>query len=492
MLVAPPGAGKTTRVPPAIVRSDLLSNDHPGVIVLQPRRVAARTTAARIAHEQNWKLGEEVGYQVRMERRISRRTRLRIQTEGILNRQLLADPFLERIGAVVLDEFHERSLHSDLALALLREVRREVRPDLIVVVMSATLDAQPVAQFLGDCPVVHVEGRSFPIEIEYRGTTRPASPQSVVPVVRQVLDDRHDMGHMLVFLPGMAEIRRVQREIEPIAAEQGAVVLPLHGSLPAEDQDLALRPGPRRKIILATNIAETSLTIDGVSTVIDSGLARTAHYDPQRGFDRLDLGRISQASAAQRAGRAGRTGPGRCVRLWSEREQRGLAPYELPEVQRVDLCAAVLALHSWGLSDARSFNWYEPPAPERLEAAQRLLIDLEALERDTGRITPLGEQMLGLPVHPRLARLLLAAAREGRVRQGASLRGTAVRERHRRKGPSPRPEPVWPATECGARPIRSAAATRLAGRGRSRQVFTEPAPSRHRSRRGAAGGPRAR
>ena len=337
VLVAPPGAGKTTRVPPAIVRSDLLSNDHPGVIVLQPRRVAARTTAARIAHEQNWKLGEEVGYQVRMERRISRRTRLRIQTEGILNRQLLADPFLEGIGAVVLDEFHERSLHSDLALALLREVRRDVRPDLIVVVMSATLDAQPVARFLDDCPVVTVEGRSFPIEIEYRGTTHPGSPQSVVPVVRQVLDDRHDMGHILVFLPGMAEIRRVQREIEPIAAEQGAVVLPLHGSLPAEDQDLALRPGPLRKIILATNIAETSLTIDGVSTVIDSGLARTAHYDPQRGFDRLDLGRISQASAAQRTGRAGRTGPGRCVRLWSEREQRGLAPFELPEIQRVDL-----------------------------------------------------------------------------------------------------------------------------------------------------------
>src|SRR3954464_14955934 len=178
VLVAPPGAGKTTRVPSAIVRSNLLSNDHPGVIVLQPRRVAARTTAARIAHEQNWTLGEEVGYQVRMERRISRRTRLRIQTEGILNRQLLADPFLDKIGAVVLDEFHERSLHSDLALALLREVRREVRPDLIVVVMSATLEAQPVARFLDDCPVVHVEGRSFPIEIEYRGTTHAASPES--------------------------------------------------------------------------------------------------------------------------------------------------------------------------------------------------------------------------------------------------------------------------------------------------------------------------
>src|SRR4051794_17625774 len=199
VLVAPPGAGKTTRVPPAIVRSDLLSDDHPGVIVLQPRRVAARTIAARIADEQSWTLGGEVGYQVRMERRISRRTRLRIQTEGILNRQLLADPFLEKIGAVVLDEFHERSLHSDLALALLREVRREVRADLIIVVMSATLDAQPVARFLGDCPVVHVEGRSFPIEIEYRGTTHPASLESVGPAVRQALDDPQGKGYVLIF-----------------------------------------------------------------------------------------------------------------------------------------------------------------------------------------------------------------------------------------------------------------------------------------------------
>ena len=240
VLVAPPGAGKTTRVPPALVRSGLLSQEHPGVIVLQPRRVAARATAARIADEQNWSLGEEVGYQIRFERRISATTRLRIQTEGILNRQLLADPFLETIGAVVLDEFHERSLHSDLALALLREIRRDVRPDLIIVVMSATLDAQPVAQFLDDCPVVRVEGRTFPIDLSYHASVRPASPEAIEPLVREVLANRSAAGHVLVFLPGMAEIRRVQKAIEPLAAGYGALVLPLHGSLSAEDQDRAV------------------------------------------------------------------------------------------------------------------------------------------------------------------------------------------------------------------------------------------------------------
>jgi ATP-dependent helicase HrpB len=421
VLVAPPGAGKTTRVPPAIVRSGLLPCEHPGVIVLQPRRVAARSTAARIAEEQGWTLGEEVGYQVRFERRTSNRTRLRIQTEGILNRQLLADPFLEGIGAVVLDEFHERSLHSDLALALLKEVRREVRPDLMLIVMSATLDTEPVARFLNDCPVKHVEGRSFPVVIQHRSCTRPASPEAIEPVIRELLFGGPDLGHILVFLPGLAEIRRVQRAIEPFAAEHEALVFPLHGSLPAEHQDRALRPESRRKIILATNVAETSLTIDGVSTVVDSGLARIAHYDPQRGLDRLELKRISLASAAQRAGRAGRTRPGVCIRLWSEREERGMAPFELPEVKRVDLCGTVLALHSWGVREIGEFAWYESPAPDRLEAAGRLLATLGAVDPVGSQLTALGQRMLALPVHPRLARLLIASANEGRVAEGAAL-----------------------------------------------------------------------
>jgi ATP-dependent helicase HrpB len=421
VLVAPPGAGKTTRVPPAIVRADLLPDSHPEVIVLQPRRVAARATAARIAVEQNWTLGVEVGYQIRLERKMSRQTRLRIQTEGILNRQILADPFLETVGAVVLDEFHERSLHSDFSLALLREIRREVRPDLIVLVMSATLDAEPVAHFLDDCPIKRVPGVSFPVELEYRPATRPASPEVVAPLVQDVLDDRRDAGHVLVFLPGIFEIRRVQKATGPLAAQRGCEVHLLHGSLPADDQDRALRPGQTRKLILATNIAETSLTIDGVSTVIDSGLARIAHYDPQRGFDRLELSRISLASAAQRAGRAGRTGPGRCIRLWSQREERGRPPFQLPEVHRVDLCSAVLTLHSWGAHDAGEFTWYDPPATERLAAARRLLTSLGALDQEGERITSLGRQMLELPVHPRLARLLLASARQRRAREGAAL-----------------------------------------------------------------------
>lgn len=421
VLVAPPGAGKTTRVPPAIVRSGLLAADHPKVIVLQPRRVAARATAARIAEEQDWTLGEDVGYQVRFERRISRRARLRIQTEGILNRQLLADPFLETIGAVVLDEFHERSLHSDLALAFLKEVRREVRPDLIVVVMSATLEAEPVARFLDDCPVEQVEGRTHPIDLEYRPANRPASPELLAPIVQEVLSDCGDAGHILVFLPGISEIRRVHAAVEPLADEHECEVHVLHGSLPAEDQDRALRPGAGRKLILATNIAETSLTIDGVTTVIDSGLARIAHHDAQKGFDRLDLTRISQASAAQRAGRAGRTGPGRCIRLWSERQQRGMVPFQPPEVHRVDLCGAVLTLNSWGVRDVAAFGWYDPPAPDRLDAASRLLTSLGALGPSDGRITPLGKQMLQLPVHPRLARLLLASVHVQRSDEGAAL-----------------------------------------------------------------------
>jgi ATP-dependent helicase HrpB len=421
VLVAPPGAGKTTRVPPAIVRAGLVPQSHPGVIVLQPRRVAARATAERIALEQNWTLGREVGYQVRLERRMSRQTRLLIQTEGILNRQLLADPFLESIGAVVLDEFHERSIHADLALAFLREIRSEVRPDLIVLVMSATLDAEPVAHFLDDCPLKRVQARSFLIDLERRPATRPASPEAVVPILREVLDDRRDTGHILIFLPGIFEIRKVQKAVLPLAVERGCEVHLLHSSLPAEDQNRALRPSQHRKIILATNIAETSLTIDGVTAVIDSGLARIAHHDPQRGLDRLDLCRISQASADQRAGRAGRTGPGRCIRLWSQREERRMAPSQVPEVHRVDLCSAVLTLHSWSARGAGAFTWYDPPAPDRLEAASRLLTSLGALEREQGRITSLGRQMLDLPIHPRVARLLLASAQAGRAVEGAAL-----------------------------------------------------------------------
>jgi ATP-dependent helicase HrpB len=420
VLVAPPGAGKTTRVPPAILRAGLLPAAQPTMVVLQPRRVAARSTAARIADEQHWTLGRVVGYQVRFERRITAETRIRIQTEGILTRQILADPFLESVGAVVLDEIHERSIHGDLALALVREIQREVRRDLLIVAMSATLDAAPVARFLGDCPIIQVEGRTHPVSVSYRSVAT-SLVESTEAAVIDVLSDSSDRGHVLVFLPGMAEIRRVQGRVESEAGRAGAIVIPLHGSLSAADQDWALRPNPARKIILSTNIAETSLTIDGVSTVIDGGLARVAHYDSERGFDRLSLEPISRTSADQRAGRAGRTGPGRCIRLWSEPRHRGLADQDVPEIHRVDLCETVLALHSWGIPDPSAFPWYETPSPTRLAGAERLLVMLGAVEEQTRRITALGERLFALPVHPRLGRLLIAASDAGRMSEGAAV-----------------------------------------------------------------------
>jgi len=416
VLVAEPGSGKTTRVPPAIVRSGAEGR----TLVLQPRRVAARSTAARIADEQGWTLGREVGYHVRFDRRASAASRLVVMTEGILTRRLLDDPFLEGVGTVVLDEFHERSLHTDLAIALLREVRREVRPDLRVVVMSATLDAAPVARFL-DAPTIEVPGRGHPIAVAYRDAPRPSDPATVAAAVADALEDPADRGHVLVFLPGMAEIRRAQRELAPIASRRDALVLPLHGSLPPDEQDAALRPSARRKVILSTNIAETSLTIDGVTTVIDSGLARVARHDASRGLDRLDLQMISRASADQRAGRAGRTGPGRCVRLWSEQRHALLDPFDEAEVHRVDLGATLLTLHSWGVNDPAAFGWYEPPAEGRIAAAEALLARLGGFDPESRRITPTGERMLALPVHPRLARLLLAAADAGLIREGAAL-----------------------------------------------------------------------
>ncbi len=423
VLVAPPGAGKTTRVPVALVGAGLLSAEHPSLVMLQPRRVAARAAAARIAEENGWTIGGRVGYQIRFERRIGPDTRIRVVTEGILNRQLVDDPFLEGVGAVVLDEFHERSLHTDLALALLSEVRETVRDDLILVVMSATMDAGPVARFLGDAPIVRVEGRSYPVEVRYRGASSEPLPEQVASAIEEAAASDADPtpGDILAFLPGVEEIRRAGRQLAPWAAREGVLVLPLHGSLSGDEQDRALRPADRRKVILATNIAETSLTIDGVSTVVDGGMARFASFDPARGLDRLELGRISKASADQRAGRAGRTRPGRCVRLWSEREQRGLPDSDSPEVARVDLCGTVLAIHAWGHANPARFGWFEAPDPDSLAAAGRLLAMLGALDGEGGSITPLGRRLLEVPAHPRLGRLLIGSAERGLLREGAAL-----------------------------------------------------------------------
>ncbi len=421
VLIAQPGAGKTTRVAPAILGAGLLSREHPNIVLLQPRRVATRSVAGRIAEENGWKVGEEVGYQVRFERRIGPRTRLKVMTEGILNRQLVADPFLEGVGAVILDEFHERSIHTDLALAFLREIRQSVRDDLILIVMSATLDAGPVAAFLDDAPILHVEGRTFPVEVTHRGSDGSPLPDRMAQAIEESATAGGGPGSdILAFLPGAEEIRRTARLLGAFAEREGLLVLPLYGSLSTEDQDRALRPSERRKVVLATNIAETSLTIDGVATVIDSGLARVASFDPERGIDRLELGRISRSSATQRAGRAGRTRPGRCIRLWTEREERGMAVSDLPEIHRIDLAATLLAVHAWGLADATRFQWFDPPQPDRLSAAERVLTMLGAVDGE-GKITEVGRELLDCPAPPRIGLLLREASRAGLPRQGASL-----------------------------------------------------------------------
>lgn len=416
VLVAEPGAGKTTRVPPAILRGGLLDDAHPNLVMLQPRRVAARAAAQRIADENGWQVGREVGYHVRLERRITGATRLRVLTEGILARQLVDDPSLPGIGCVVLDEFHERSIQSDVALAMLREVRDSLRDDLRLVVMSATLDAGPISRFLHDAPIIQVPGRLFPVEIEHVMPSGGPLSEQVADAVRAAID-RDDAGDVLAFLPGEAEIRRTIELLAPMSEREAIDLLPLHGSLPFEQQVRALTPGNRRRV--ATNIAETSLTIDGVRTVIDSGLARVPLFDPQRGLDRLELLPISQASATQRAGRAGRTAPGRCLRLWTSKEHAARPAFEEPEIARIELSPTVLLLHAWGAADARSFSFLEPPPIERLDAAERLLEMLGAVER--GRLTERGRLLHRLPLHPRLGSLLIEARALGIERAGAEI-----------------------------------------------------------------------
>ncbi len=403
VLVAPPGTGKTTRVPPALVA------DGP-VFLLQPRRVAARSIARRIADEQGFTLGAEVGWQVRFERRFGKDTRLLVATEGVLTRRLQSDPLLGGFRTIVLDEFHERSLHADLALAFARQAWR-ARDDLRLLVMSATLDAGPVARFLDGCPVIDVPGRPHPVEVRYE--PRAALAEAVRSVVAS------PGGHVLCFLPGAPEIRRAQAELAGLA---GARVLPLHGTLSSEEQDLALAPSGERKVILATNVAETSLTVEGVTDVIDSGQVKVLRYDAARGLDRLELERIPADSAEQRKGRAGRTGPGRVLRLWDERDR--LRPRREPEIERVDLAGPLLEVAAWG-GDPSAFEWFEAPPAERLEAARALLERLGAVKG--GRLTPDGEAMHRLPLHPRLARVLLASGGGARAAAACAVLGEGWR-----------------------------------------------------------------
>lgn len=414
VIIAAPGAGKTTRVPPALLA------DGP-VILLQPRRVAARAIASRIAEERGWTLGREIGWQVRFERRFTADTRLLVVTEGVLTARLQSDPLLSGFTTIILDEFHERSIHADLAIALARQAWR-ARDDLRIVVMSATIEAEPVSAFLDGCPIIDVPGLTHPIEICY------APGQSVADAATAVLAST--AGQVLCFLPGAAEIRRAVTELQRKAGS-GVEVVPLYGSLDADEQSLALRASPNRRVIVATNIAETSLTVPGVTAVIDAGLQKVARYDAERGIDSLETERITQDAADQRAGRAGRLAPGVVRRLWESHDR--LRPHREPDIHRIDLASTALDVIAWG-GDPRTLEWFERPREDALEAALTLLVRLGLVElrnpqfaiRNTVHLTAMGEQVRRLPLHPRLARMLIEAKGSRQMAQACAL----LSERH--------------------------------------------------------------
>lgn len=460
---APTGSGKSTQVPQMLLQHGLLGDGQ--VIILQPRRLAARLLAARVAQEMGVQLGREVGYTIRFENVSNAATRIRYVTEGVLLRQLIDDPQLRGVAALIFDEFHERHLYGDITLARALDLQEQTRPDLRLLVMSATLELALLANYLGGskaegrspkseegCAVLTSEGRMFPVEIEY------ASEPSYVekrPIWEQAADAFAERigsggpGDVLVFMPGSFEISQTLNAIRHRPESKGFILLPLHGELPPKDQDAAVARYGQRKVVVATNVAETSLTIDGIRLVIDSGLARIPRYDPYRGINMLLIEKVSRASADQRTGRAGRTAPGRCVRLWSEREHADRAEQELPEIKRLDLAEVVLTLKAAGVEDLRKFRWLEPPDEKALAHAEELLMDLGALRSlvvpasaglsprgvtlpqdapsepaEAGTtsltaVTPLGRKMLAFPVHPRYSRMLLAAQQYGCVYQAA-------------------------------------------------------------------------
>ena len=425
VIEAAPGAGKTTRVPPELLK--LVSGE---VLVLEPRRIAARMAARRVASEMDEQLGETVGYQVRFDEVAGPRTRLRFVTEGVLTRRLISDPLLRGVAAVVLDEFHERHLDSDLALALLKrlqEKRHDLHspdlhlPDLRIVVMSATLDAEPIAHYLNDCPVVRSEGKLFELSIRHL----PYSPDPLETQVRKALElllaERH-AGDILAFLPGAAEIRRAMRECAAAARQAGMLVLPLHGSLSPEEQDRAVAPAAQPKLILATNVAESSITVEGVSAVIDSGLARVAAWSAWTGLQTLQVSRVSKASAKQRAGRAGRTGPGQVLRLYTSEDYQRRPEHDAPEILRSDLSQLCLAMRAMRIDPVSDIQWLDAPPASAIASAESLLDRL-------GGDGPMAQQLARFPLPPRLSRILVDALERGVGEQGcvvAALLGSGM------------------------------------------------------------------
>ncbi len=430
---AEPGAGKTTRVPVALLDAAKAGS----VLVLEPRRIAARYSAERVAYERGSKLGDEVGFLTRFERAASGRTRLMFLTEGILSRRMLADPRLEGVSTVVLDEFHERHLPSDIGLALLARLRQTTRPDLRVVVMSATLDVEPLARFLA-APVVSSTGRAYPVSVEHAPRTDDRPLESRVASALFDLIGRGLDGHVLVFLPGAREIRACMQTAGKLAEKHDLELLPLHGALGPAEQNRALVPSARRKVVFATNVAETSVTIDGVAAVVDSGLANVASCSPWSGLPILKLAKISKASAIQRAGRAGRTGPGTAIRLYTQGDFEARPAFEAPEIARADLSEAVLELVAQGIADPRALAWLEAPPTAALDRASTLLDMLGAVTRAPDgalALTADGERMIHFNVHPRQARIVVEAERRGVAFEGAALAAVAQEQPSRRADP---------------------------------------------------------
>ncbi|MDF7801544.1 ATP-dependent helicase HrpB [Pontiellaceae bacterium B1224] len=434
IIEAPTGSGKSTQVPQIVL--DCGNAGAGEVVVLQPRRLAARLLAKRVAFERNEPLGGEVGYQVRMESAISAKTQVRYVTEGILLRQFLSDPELRGISTIVFDEFHERHIYGDITLARALHLQ-QVRPDLKLIVMSATLDAGPLREYLSPCTELKSEGRMFPVDISYAKKRIDFRQHPVWDAAADAFEQAIESGaegDVLVFMPGGYEISRTVEAIRSKKCARGFAVMPLHGELSPQDQDAAVGECDRRKVVVSTNVAETSITIDGVRIVIDSGLARIARYDPNRGIDTLLIERISRASADQRTGRAGRTAPGTCHRLWTEQEHVARPMQELPEILRHDLAEVVLTLKAGGIDDVENFQWLEKPDPKSLARTLTLLTDLGALDH-AGKLTGIGKKMISFPMHPRYARMLLAGDEYECVREAcliaALTQGRSILQRNK-------------------------------------------------------------
>ena len=422
---ASPGSGKTTRVAPFLLSHLESTSPIQRMYLLQPRRLAAKSVAERIAFEHGSDIGSRIGYQVRFDNQVSRNTRLIVATEGILLRRLQEDPAIEDTYAVFLDEFHERSLDGDLLFGMLRRVQQSLRDDLRIVIMSATIDTEMMRSLLGDVPIVKVDSRCFPVQTRFRPLVAPT--KLVDHVVDTIVDvvPKHE-GDVLTFLPGAGEIHRVAEQLSRSSMARDCDIVSLYGSMPLEEQTKAIETSDKRKIVLATNVAESSLTIEGVRVVIDSGQARVMRFASDIGLDRLSLENISQASATQRAGRAGRVAPGVCYRLWSEAADRSRPGFLEPEIRRIDLANAVLQLYAWGEGESQDFPWLEPPRPESYATSKVLLEQLGAIRE--GRITSIGKQMVRLPIHPRLARMVMEAVSWDCLPQ-ASLMAAMLSER---------------------------------------------------------------